>query len=605
MPNQNFNRSNRPQNQRNHEEVKVTSPYNFVPLNKHVYFPEWGDLVNHDIPFEDGLSGSFEVEIEAQSPIFIRGTRINGDKFYEQKDKKGKVEQVISTEFMHLIDKQGNKRYFIPGSSFRNMLRSVVEIFSFGKMNREKVNELEDPSFRDMQNPNLYNLRGDAGKLKMGWLQKDNNAYVILDAGELGDLRNHNPNFSIYQNEIHRELKNETSVEKKYKLLRTKGYNSYSLADDLGPNSTNKLLVVSGQIQGKRREFLFTNPNLVSQDGEFVLDNVYDLSNTVLGNFFRTYEKSESWLFWKQKFERNQPVPVFFRVNEYEEVIDFGLTVLYKMLHKNGIRDAIKQKIAAENIKSLDLADVIFGSIENEKHKGRVFVSHAFSENAVEEDKPETLILGSPKASFYPFYVSQDLNSHGKVKGNYKTWSDDDAIIAGRKRYPAHQVFSPSKIEPEKDQPLNPGLQDGEDKVSTTFLPLKKNTVFKTRISYHNLKPIELGALLSALTLHGNQETHFHNIGMAKPYGFGKVKIKANRYEQFANYVADYENEMNTFLKEKKVGHSFRATEQFKEFLAMAAALPTTKPEKLQYPKLSAFAGIKKARMGLPKFSQL
>ena len=35
----------------------ITAPYNFVPLNKHIYLPDWADQISHDIPFEDGKDG--------------------------------------------------------------------------------------------------------------------------------------------------------------------------------------------------------------------------------------------------------------------------------------------------------------------------------------------------------------------------------------------------------------------------------------------------------------------------------------------------------------------------------------------------------------------
>ena len=575
----NGDRDNRSNNPRPPEqEVKVTSPYNFVPLNEKVYFPAWGPLVSHDVPFEDGLSGSFEVEIEAKSPIFIRGTQINDGKYYENDGEKS------STEFMHLIDSNGQKKYFIPGSSFRNMIRSTVEIMGFGKLNF--VNEMDDFSFRDMNNPSLYNLRNYASRLKMGWLQKSDNEITIIEVGDLGDLRENNDEILIQQREINGQLRLKTKLADKYKFLHDSHYTKYSLADNVGAKSTPKILVLTGQIEGKQREFLFKHPDL--------LEDEYPISEVVFKNFKKAYEKSESWVFWRQKFDQKRPVPVFFRVDERDKVIDFGLTVLYKMSYKKGIIETVNNQQPERINPKPDLAETIFGKTDNEKLKARVFISHAFSENA-QEASLQKLILGSPKPTFYPFYIEQKVAADGKLLPNqhYKTFQDNDAKISGRKRYPIHQNFSPQKI-----KPFN-GDQQDTSRVETQFIPLEAGSVFKCKINYHNLKPIELGAIVSALTFHGNNTDLKHNLGMAKPYGFGSIKIKLELNNDFLQYLSLFEREMNTHVP------NWRSSPQIKELFAMAKGLsPDT--GKLKYPDLKNFAKLKNIRdkKALPRFSE-
>ena len=33
--------------------MKITAPYNFVPLKEKVFYPSWSDLVTQDLPFSD------------------------------------------------------------------------------------------------------------------------------------------------------------------------------------------------------------------------------------------------------------------------------------------------------------------------------------------------------------------------------------------------------------------------------------------------------------------------------------------------------------------------------------------------------------------------
>ena len=50
----------------------ITAPYNFVPLNKKVVYPHWAKLISHDVPFENSLSGTIELQITAKTHIFVK-----------------------------------------------------------------------------------------------------------------------------------------------------------------------------------------------------------------------------------------------------------------------------------------------------------------------------------------------------------------------------------------------------------------------------------------------------------------------------------------------------------------------------------------------------
>ena len=89
----------------------ITAPFNFVPLNDKVFFPPWAEDISHDIPFEDGESGVIDIEITAKSPIFIRD-HDNPEEFCNH-----------------------NGEYYIPATSVKGMVRNVLEIMSFSKMN--------------------------------------------------------------------------------------------------------------------------------------------------------------------------------------------------------------------------------------------------------------------------------------------------------------------------------------------------------------------------------------------------------------------------------------------------------------------------------------
>nr|HRD09255.1 hypothetical protein [Saprospiraceae bacterium] len=101
--------------------------------------------------------------------------------------------------------------------------------------------------------------------------------------------------------------------------------------------------------------------------------------------------------------------------------------------------------------------------------------------------------------------------------------------------------------------------------------------IFKGKINFHNLTPIEIGALISALTFHGNKNL-YHNIGSAKPYGFGKIKIEIDEIK-WRPYLEIFKEYLN------KNGISIEDNIQFKEWFAMGS-LPSNDIDEnlLQYP---------------------
>jgi hypothetical protein len=124
--------------------LPIPSPYNFVPLSRHVFFPDWAAQVSQDVPFSDGISGWFEIEVEAMTPLFIR----NGEKpatWTEDhpEDVKRLREHWLGfnaasasrrpedgwIEFFRSPDEQ----FAIPGTSLKGVLRLTTEIASFSK----------------------------------------------------------------------------------------------------------------------------------------------------------------------------------------------------------------------------------------------------------------------------------------------------------------------------------------------------------------------------------------------------------------------------------------------------------------------------------------
>ena len=142
----------------------IKAPFNFVPLSDKVFFPDWADEISQDIPFEDGVSGTIELKIKAETPIFVR----NG---HTQNDAEEKNERYKS------FSKTEDGRYFIPATTMKGCIRSVLEIMSFGKMT-----QVEDASFglRDLQKSTYTSTMR---KVRCGWLYIDEDGYTLEDHG--------------------------------------------------------------------------------------------------------------------------------------------------------------------------------------------------------------------------------------------------------------------------------------------------------------------------------------------------------------------------------------------------------------------------------------
>ncbi|MEA3228737.1 MAG: TIGR03986 family CRISPR-associated RAMP protein, partial [Campylobacterota bacterium] len=500
----------------------ITAPFNFVPLSDKVFFPDWAEQVSHDIPFEDSQSGTIDITITAKSPMFIRNHSDDRDN--------------PSTEFCN-----HNGAYYIPSTSVKGMVRSVLEILSFSKIPMDNKTHSKTTSVRDMTN--RKELVGTADGC--GFLKKDeNNHWIIIDYGKprtieydigtkcIGTL---NCDFDTAQ-EKYREngTYSRVSVIEDMKDLydRNDKYLGKKRVATINGSQNNAYLVLTGGIDNKKNEFVFADSDKAStiEDIEKAVDKfkkVYFESDSIDGNF------------WKDNYDPNIGTPIFYK-KDGNVVTDIGLSQLFKLAYSYTINGATKQIMEivtrGKNKKryhKLDLAQTIFGTIQEEllddkkskketfALKGRVQFSH-FKCDLTPEDYDEVYtVLGSPNPSFYPEYIQQNCKDDGKVQNDkYNTLMDKTSKIAGWKRYPL-RYGKPNFIK-----------ADDDTDSATTFTPLgdyngnKFNEfTFSGKVRFHNLKKAEIGALVSALTFHNNQDKFYHNIGMAKSLGFGKIKI--------------------------------------------------------------------------------
>lgn len=564
----------------NQANMPIKSPYNFVPApaEDQLFKPEWADQVSHDIPFSNGESGEMEVEITAETPIFVR----NGHCKPNEGEKP-------TSEFSHYIDAEGNIQYFIPATSIKGMIRNVMEILSFSRMDPKLVNN-DRYSHRDLTDGSLYRNIYDTNKVECGWLYEGENGDWEIDRRgkpyrisfeEIDRLcgtnfRNELKEIRIKKSEceeIYHDGKLD-KIKKENKTYYVKDFNFrnneyISKIPSKHKNAKGKYLelknkkgtiyvgISTEEIQGtlvftgspsyeKQKEFVFPNFSI----GVIKLSNDDKISKIKQKEFLFTYKDhdkdniSVDWKYWREILEKpHGRIPIFF-TEEKGEVKHFGLAYMYKLPYNKSIHET---KTMNSKKNGPNFVETLFGYTNDNSLKGRIFIQNAKTIDSPNIHSLKKEILSSPKASFLPFYVKQNES----MNGDYKYISyNDDLELAGYKRYITHPSSKDFSL---TSQGVYSDIQLKNQKVFTSFKPIDKGTKFKFKLRYHNLNAIEIGSLISSLTFHGSNKNTFHSIGAAKPFGFGKISIKIASIESINSngkseneYLLEFENYMKS-----------------------------------------------------------
>jgi CRISPR-associated protein (TIGR03986 family) len=481
----------------------IKAPYRFVPLNKKVVYPDWSEQVSFIAPFKDGVSGEIDVRIVAKTPVFIR----------DSDDEK---------KFFNI-----DGRYMIPGSSLKGVIRTLVEVMSYSKLQtQDRVF-----SYRDLTRDYLDRVSRGRG-VYHGWLKKEGDDWIIQSLGPINlteqfRIKYNDQEFirAVGGEEVARKIQQEDRAYKKYRLV-----NNEILETSRG------FIVFTGRGALRRGQRFKTREFLFKKD----VQETFKLDKKTIQNFKEAYYidsnvgslKSEDWdNLWRKKFENGENVPVFFHIQN-GKVAHFGLSYLYKLPFEYSIHDLLKNYQDYREDQP-DFAETMFGYVFKEAAlKGRVHFGHCEALSPLEHPNEIKVVLSTPRPSFYPFYLEQP------EAGAVKNYNNEDAVLAGFKFYPHRPI-------------IERNCQENEN-VCVTFRPLKVGTIFDGKIRFFNLKPVELGALLSALTFYG-QSGYQHKLGMAKPYGFGSVEIKIREFRaakiEEGETVEDYKRYIDTFVK--------------------------------------------------------
>jgi CRISPR-associated protein (TIGR03986 family) len=447
--------------------MTVHAPFRFAPIHRWVYFPDWAELVTHDVPFKDGFSGEIEIEIEARTPLLIGGPR---------RKATGELEGEVWP--FRLPD----GRYAIPGSSLQGMVRSILEIAAFGSLGawiEEKRFGIRDlaPTATPHYQRRLLTSKYDRQRrvtevrpnIKAGWLTRiSDDQYVLypceyarveysdvvkLTSAKIADLTPKSNVESRYDAAASNNspLKHKLWVEKSPSAhSHRKGALEihYRLAQRAQPQGANSWeqrvgsIVLTGNPSdpprnpsdpSKHLEFFFLDPT------SSVATYHVDITPHQFDEFLSIHAPNDgrdhnpNWLFFKTRgypgekaFDKHGRMPIFYITDQTGRVDSFGLAFMFKLAHSKTTHQLLQNSThdhligttpATPNSSTsnhVDLPSLIFGSAADEYgdsglKRRAVFDTARLAPSQVNPTivQTRTAVLLSPKPSYYPCYIRQ------------------------------------------------------------------------------------------------------------------------------------------------------------------------------------------------------
>ena len=469
------------------------APYNFVPLNDKPVLVEKPKEENkyHSRDAKekaDYYTGWIDIDIKTLTPLYIRGT------LTEDEVSQGKV----SNDKPDFFSPSGRLR--IPGSSLRGLIRSMVEMVSYGKFHfADRKRRLYYRGLADRSN-----LRSEYQRRMSSYDRRNKKTQYKCSAGLLfrsnSEKKERGEHFEIQPSGNFRQIyKNEARQKVKRINKDYAEFNWYKVDESY--------LVVSGDMANKKRDWLITPPSrstefmpILPQDVQSYLDDSTrgkDVPNLI-----------------QDTRQRRTGVPCFYvrwQDEAGKERISFGHTGMFRLAYEKTIAEHIPDELL--NDKRMDLAEAIFGN--ETTRSSRVFFEDAFctQDDERQQTKKYPQILSEPKPTTFQHYLVQDSDEIKQLK-HYNS----NSTIRG---YKAYWHKSGNKWESDEQEKMKDSSQ------CTEIRPVITDTLFSGKIRFENLTATELGALLFSLDL---PKGCGHKLGMGKPLGLGSIRITPKLY---------------------------------------------------------------------------
>jgi CRISPR-associated protein (TIGR03986 family) len=580
---------NLPKHQNPSPNRTASAPYNFVPLPEVVVtaVDSANDLPDHDRYYADRHTGYFEVTLTTKSPLYVRCPFILQDYLRQERGEDANApfrQQVRNTP--HFFYTRDRNQPVIPGSSLRGMLRNVLEIVSYGKVQWVTDKKLFFRTVDDTTVGRYYRGRM-TGKVEAGFLTRRGGEFVIRVC-QMARISRNKLTGSLYEGEGPKKTPRWNGRPRQWTPVWVKLSAGDRFVDqvcyDPTPEFREGRLIITGDIPGKNKEFVFLLP---ADDAEEI---------PVPEDLIERFHDDDQITQWQERaFPKDKPDPgcrerngmlrknlrehwdpVFF-LRENGQLTFFGRAQMFRLPYSKCPIDLVPRELRRPE--DIDYAEALFGFVrKNEEmqdtmrrgviqelpkqgdkrraYAGRVFVTDAVlvegqTDYWLSSDPLTPKILATPKPTAFQHYLVQQEPERyrtGRFRrdgteiletrlrhydGYAHPPSSDETTIRGHKRY-WHQGLNPSEgltldqIREHIEEERSRLAQLATSTQHTQFKPIKPGVQFRFRVYFENLSDRELGALCWALHPLGDPAKEYcHHLGMGKPLGMGAVKLEA------------------------------------------------------------------------------
>jgi len=534
--------------------VSAHAPYNFVPLPQQVVTVE-GAPPDHDRCV--GHSGWIDCALETLSPTYVRGmlreaTFKKYDKSDESFDALPDDVQQEKAQFFAV-----NDRVTIPGSSLRGLIRAMVEMVSFGKMNAVSDKQMIFRAVGDPSSLGQYyreqllgankapppNNHFDYPSLNLhgGYLRQTGNGWVIepamahkgetfvhveyTDARTAGISTSKPDQHDVFvvpaaRTRTNRGFRGRGNLALDVAIAPTGGVALRSKGASAPSGMVEATLVISNHMGGGHPKHWHCA--VYAPDPKSKAISIPD-------DLWRVYEEDRDMTrgIQARKLQKTGDA-LFYLLDSKGDLIFFGPTQMFRLPFGKSVRDFVPASHRQDQ--DLDFAEAMFGYVgkgseKTEARAGRVFVGDARALDGqgdvmLSADIVTPDILGSPKPSTFQHYLVQpDTAANNRLLlKHYASATPGETVIRGHKLFwhRGNVSLEQFKYRHERD------TEERKSKQLTGIRPIKLGVKFRFRVNFENLSEVELGALLWALDLPAE---HAHKLGMAKPLGLGSVRM--------------------------------------------------------------------------------
>jgi CRISPR-associated protein (TIGR03986 family) len=535
------------------------APYNFVELPEKVVEAQElpsGDRYhpNKDVEIPRH-TGRIECTLTTKSPLYIR-CGLTTEEF-----KAGKEAKDLPDFFYTDTDPTSkSNKAVLPGSSLRGMLRTLVEIVSFGKIDR--VSEQQHFFFRavaaDKNDPlkDEYQKYVKPKNIKAGYLVQRPNGWFIRPAmpvdeapfvwvkeDKLRSISGFIPmnNLSEYRPQYLINISFQDPYLKNTRRFAGKVSSNCTTYKYQGVVVTSGNMLEGGNNPGdlkRQNHCIIREPNPKAEPIQICEDAIQDYYSALT-----PFQKQEPPFDENRGVLKNGRCIFYCQPQAGEPVTLFGQSPNFRIpySHQGNGKAATARDFIPDFLKDskdkpaiTDIAEAIFGFVRRDKQPegreqsraGRVFISDGILKPHQEEkvqqslnQEPKTILLSSPKPTTFQHYLvqSQETGANKSQLKHYASPPPNDTapgktVIRGHKLYwhkPAH-IEVPS---------------DASDTQMSLIKPIDEDINFSFTIYLENLSKVELGALLWVLD-RADLPEYCLSVGMGKPLGMGAVNVK-------------------------------------------------------------------------------